>query len=78
MNVLRSLVSLKKRRYRGEGFDLDLTYVTNNLIAMGFPSVGIEGAYRNAASDCRRFLQLKHGVHFKVCSDALRRMLNAF
>lgn len=70
---LRSLVSLNKRRYRGDGFDLDLTYVTNCLIAMGFPSVGIEGAYRNAAQDCRRFLQLKHGDHYKVRGQARRR-----
>jgi Ca2+-binding EF-hand superfamily protein len=39
---VRSLVSTKKRRYTDDGFDLDLTYITDRVIALGFPSEGRE------------------------------------
>jgi hypothetical protein len=34
---VRSLVSQKRRRYTQNGYDLDLTYITDRVIAMGFP-----------------------------------------
>eukprot|EP01114_Cavostelium_apophysatum_P002296 TRINITY_DN1202_c0_g1_i1.p1 TRINITY_DN1202_c0_g1~~TRINITY_DN1202_c0_g1_i1.p1 ORF type:complete len:160 (-),score=15.04 TRINITY_DN1202_c0_g1_i1:246-725(-) len=66
MNVIRKKVSLNKRRYTQEGFDLDLTYITNRVIAMGFPAVGIEGFYRNPRSDVKKFLEFKHTGKYKV------------
>ena len=44
---LRSLVSKKKRRFISKGFNLDLTYVTPRVIAMGYPTTGAEAIYRN-------------------------------
>lgn len=35
---MRRLVSKKKKRFEMGGYDLDLTYVTARIIAMGFPS----------------------------------------
>ena len=35
------------------GLDLDLTYITRRLIAMGFPSVGAEAIYRNPLPQVR-------------------------
>jgi hypothetical protein len=38
--LARNLVSKQKRRYTQDGFDLDLSYITECIIAMGIPSEG--------------------------------------
>lgn len=74
MNTARNLVSKKKRRYVDpqNGFDLDLSYVNDRIIAMGFPSEKVEAAFRNPMKEVLRFLELKHKDHYKVynlCSE---------
>ena len=71
-NRVRAMVSLKKRRYVGDGYDLDLTYITPRIIAMGFPSEGAEGVYRNPMSEVVSFLETRHREHymvFNLCSE---------
>eukprot|EP00300_Choanocystis_sp_HF-7_P037377 c53487_g1_i1.p1 GENE.c53487_g1_i1~~c53487_g1_i1.p1 ORF type:complete len:404 (-),score=90.23 c53487_g1_i1:36-1247(-) len=69
---LKRAVSKKKRRFQADGYDLDLSYVTERVVAMGFPSEGTEGIYRNRMTDVVRFFDERHEGHYKVynlCSE---------
>ena len=91
-NVVRGLVSKKKKRFISakHNLNLDLSYIPTGtpvpvteeerkdgfqpekLIAMGFPSEGFEGNYRNPMKEVRRFFAIFHKGHFKVynlCSE---------
>ncbi|KAJ9453029.1 Phosphatidylinositol 3 [Diplonema papillatum] len=69
---LRGMVSMKKVRFQEDGYDLDLTYITPRMIAMGFPSSGTEGLYRNPVDEVERFFNTRHKDHYRVynlCSE---------
>jgi hypothetical protein len=69
---VRHLVSKKKKRWQQDGFDLDLTYITDRIIAMGFPSTALEGVYRNNLLTMRRFFNKRHAKAYKIynlCSE---------
>lgn len=94
---LKTLVSKKKRRYIGEGFNLDLsckcvlfvferqsnvtsfypfssspTDIRPNIVAMGYPSVKMEGYYRNHIDEVVRFFDRKHPERYRIynlCSE---------
>ena len=53
--VARRLVSKQKQRLKQDGFDLDLTYITDQVIAMGLPCTGSAAIYRNPQSEVIRF-----------------------
>eukprot|EP01113_Clastostelium_recurvatum_P038713 TRINITY_DN581_c1_g1_i3.p1 TRINITY_DN581_c1_g1~~TRINITY_DN581_c1_g1_i3.p1 ORF type:complete len:745 (+),score=153.70 TRINITY_DN581_c1_g1_i3:71-2305(+) len=70
--IVRKLVSKKKRRFEWGEFDLDLSYITDRVVAMGFPSEALEGLYRNKMRDVKRFLDSLHPGRYKVynlCSE---------
>ncbi|KAJ6896380.1 hypothetical protein NC651_022554 [Populus alba x Populus x berolinensis] len=78
----RHAVSQNKRRYQEGGFDLDMTYITENIIAMGFPAGNmssgffgyVEGFYRNHMEEVIKFFETRHKDKYKVynlCSERL-------
>lgn len=74
-NCIRAAVSLKKRRFVRAGFDMDLSYITDRIIAMGFPSRGCESCYRNSAASTHDFMAQRHPGRFRIwnlCCEAGR------
>ena len=70
---VKHLVSKKKRRYQDSEFDLDMTYITDRVIAMGFPSVGVETMYRNDVNDVIAFFEKKHKGNVKIYNLCLEK-----
>ncbi|RUS79114.1 hypothetical protein EGW08_013124 [Elysia chlorotica] len=68
----RQMISQNKRRYQKDGFDLDLCYITERVIAMSFPSKGMMAMYRNPVREVARFFNTKHKGHYRIynlCSE---------
>lgn len=75
-------MSKNRIRYLEDGFNLDLCYVTNRIIAMGYPAEGGQGLVlylpsktltygglgllRNPRSEIVRLLTQKHHGHYRV------------
>ena len=62
----RRLVSQNRRRFRDPEFDLDLTYVTDQIIAMSLPARGQSAAIRNPIGEVARFFRTRHEGHYHV------------
>ena len=59
-------MSQKKNRLKFGDFNLDLTYITNRIIACGYPSTSFEALYRNDKSQFTNFLSIHHGQMVKI------------
>ncbi|KAH9712079.1 phosphatidylinositol 3,4,5-trisphosphate 3-phosphatase and dual-specificity protein phosphatase pten [Citrus sinensis] len=59
----RHIVSQNKRRYQEGEFDLDMTYITENIIAMGFPAGDISSGFFG-------YFEGKYKV-YNLCSERL-------
>ena len=51
IDFIRKKVSGKRYRYVDEKYNLDLTYITDKLIATSFPASGFESTWRNHIDD---------------------------
>lgn len=60
IDLLRTIVSGKKRRFINDQYNLDLTYITSNIIAMSFPASGIYSLYRNDIESVSNFMKENH------------------
>ncbi|EMD31886.1 hypothetical protein CERSUDRAFT_119176 [Gelatoporia subvermispora B] len=67
-DFVRRLVSGNKARFKDEDLhlELDLAYITDRVIVMGFPAAGIEGLYRNRREDAKKFLEHRHGKNYWI------------
>lgn len=77
--VGRRFVSQKKRRFIDAkiGVDLDLTYITPNLIAMGWPTEDyIEQQFRNPMDQVQKLLKTRHPNRHMVVNLCSERVYN--
>jgi len=65
-NKIKHAVSQNRNRYVDGDYDLDLTYITNRIIAMGFPGDGLKGLYRNDSQAIAQFLGKYHHGRFMI------------
>ncbi|ELR12538.1 Proteintyrosine phosphatase [Acanthamoeba castellanii str. Neff] len=62
----RNAVSRDKFRFIDGELNLDLTYITDRIVAMGLPGAGVEKVWRNELEDVARFFQKYHAEHFII------------
>ena len=66
MQFAREFVSGHRRRFKEEGYDLDLSYITPRILAMGFPAEGVESLWRNHVTEVASLLDEKHLGHYMI------------
>lgn len=71
---VKKLVSKKKLRVKtADGFNLDMSYIAENIIAMGFPSSGGESLYRNSWNEVYQYFESRHPNHYKFYNLCIER-----
>lgn len=48
------------------GYDLDMTYITDRILAMSFPAERMRAMYRNPLWQVKSVLEMSHRGHYKV------------
>ncbi|KAE9595286.1 putative phosphoric monoester hydrolase [Lupinus albus] len=65
-NFIRNLVSKQRRRMLIAGYDLDMSYITDRVLAMSFPSERMRAMYRNPLWQVKSVLDMRHQDHYKI------------
>jgi phosphatidylinositol-3,4,5-trisphosphate 3-phosphatase/dual-specificity protein phosphatase PTEN len=73
MDILRKIVSGKRRRLCNDKFDLDITFITPKVAGMSFPATGMEKMYRNNINDVIKTSLISIGSSFPR-REALRQI----
>jgi len=66
LNSIRKICSGDRVRYIDGEFDLDLTYITSQVVAMAFPAAGLSSAWRNHIDDVANMLNKYHKNHYMI------------
>ena len=72
-SFFKRIVSKQKRRFQDSSFDLDMSYITEKVIAMGYPSTGMETLYRNSLADISKFFSVRHNNEVKIYNLCLEK-----
>uniref|UniRef100_A0A7N0ZSY2 phosphatidylinositol-3,4,5-trisphosphate 3-phosphatase n=1 Tax=Kalanchoe fedtschenkoi TaxID=63787 RepID=A0A7N0ZSY2_KALFE len=73
-SLLRQLVSKKRRRMLVGGYDLDMSYITNRILAMSFPAEHVRAMYRNPLWQVKSVLDMRHPGRYKVYNLCIEQM----
>ncbi|KAH7554521.1 hypothetical protein ACOSP7_028070 [Xanthoceras sorbifolium] len=63
---IRNLVSKQRRRMLVGGYDLDMSYITDRVLAMSFPAERMRAFYRNPLWQVKSVLDMRHQGHYKI------------
>jgi phosphatidylinositol-3,4,5-trisphosphate 3-phosphatase/dual-specificity protein phosphatase PTEN len=65
--MLRSIVAKEQRKLKNnEGLQMDITYITEKILAMSFPGEGVSSMWRNHIEDVAKFLNENHKDHYLI------------
>lgn len=73
INLVRKIVAGPKNRTIEGQYDLDLTHITDRIIAMAFPASGLEKTYRNSIEDVSSYLDKQYKGHYMVFNLSMRK-----
>jgi hypothetical protein len=72
-SIVKKVVAGPKRLTNYDGEELDLTYITDRVIAMAFPASDfIEKTYRNSIQDVANYLEESHHSHYLIINVSSR------
>ncbi|XP_030956105.1 phosphatidylinositol 3,4,5-trisphosphate 3-phosphatase and protein-tyrosine-phosphatase PTEN1 isoform X2 [Quercus lobata] len=63
---IRNMVSKQRRRMLVAGYDLDMSYITDRVLAMSFPAERMRAMFRNPLWQVKSVLDMTHQGHYKI------------